>query len=93
MSPYLAIPGMRGGLESSLGPSCSRVMVPKLWHNNNLFVKAPGTLLMYPNIQTGKLMNAQEMFPKSSCGRMAHFQTARAQNKSLNKLPPYFKIF
>jgi len=93
MSPYLAIPGMRGGLESGLGQSRSRIMVPKLWHNNDLSIKAPGTLLMYQNIQMGKLTNAQEMFPKSSCSRMAHFQTARAQNKSPSKLRPYFNIF
>jgi len=65
----------------------------KLWYNNDLSIKVPGTLFMYPNMQMGKLMNAQEMLPQSSHGRMAHFQTARAQGKSLSKLQPYFNIF
>jgi len=93
MSPYLAIPGMRGGLESGLRPSRGMGLVPKLWYNNDLSIKVPGTLFMYPNMQMGKLMNAQEMLPQSSRGRMAHFQTARAQGKSLSKLRPYFNIF
>jgi len=46
MSPYLAIPGMRGGLESGLRPSHSMGLVPKLWYNNDLSIKIPGTLFL-----------------------------------------------